>query len=453
MSGGLPALSRTQPYGKTASWKNDTHVAIMDSDMGVVLWGDALARLRGLAGNRQFLLLTAAQFCSNVGDWLFSLALFVLIGLRWHGSPLAVGFALVCNLLPAMLLGPVAGALADRAPRRSLMLLSNVLCALLLLALTAAGALWQIDALLAALGAAETLFSPAESGMLKDAVPDAEMDQAVAVRTAVAQGTKILGPALGGLLVALLGALAPFYVDAASFALAAVLTLFLRAGRVDVEGGQAQRPQDAQPFLQSAAEGLRRIAKSPLLRGLVGLYVLILFAVNLVDSQMIVLLRGQASAAAILGLSMTASGGGMAGAATLFLQRRRGLRAAPLGALSMGVGIAIAALAVAAGLPLVVPWAFLLFGVGAAFAFIPLQGALRRQVPPEWTGRVMGSVRSAAGVAVVAGPLLGGVLSEGMGAVREFLVAAALLLAVGAGALVLRYGREGEAVAEGVDGA
>ncbi|MDA8344925.1 MAG: MFS transporter [Thermaerobacter sp.] len=91
-----------------------------------------MAEVHGLWRNRQFLLLSAAQLCSNLGDWLFSLALFVLIGLRWHGTPLEVGFAIVCNVLPVMLLGPIAGALADRAPRKALMLLSNVLCALLL---------------------------------------------------------------------------------------------------------------------------------------------------------------------------------------------------------------------------------------------------------------------------------------------------------------------------------
>ncbi len=410
-----------------------------------------LAKDFGLLGNRQFLLLSAAQLCSNVGDWLFSLALFVLVGLRWHASPFAVGFALVCNLVPGMLLGPLAGALADRAPRKALAVLSNVACALLLLAITRAATLYEVYALLALLGAAEALFSPAESGMLKDAVPDAQMQRAVAVRTAISQGTKLLAPALGGLLAAVLGALAPFYVDAASFALAALLLLFLRETG---KAGQSSEPR-REPLLRAAKEGAALIAKTPALRRLVALYALILFGVNLVDSQLIVLLRGQPHAAAILGLCMAASGAGMAGTAAFFLRGREygAGRAMPFGAIAMGAGIAAEALCVALRWQAVVPGTVLVIGAGAALAFIPLQSALRRQVPSEWTGRVLGSVRSLGGLAVVGGPLLGGALSAAIGPEREFLLSAALLLAVGTAALVLRYGRKGVvAGAEGVGG-
>ncbi len=280
--------------------------------------------------------------------------------------------------------------------------------------------------------------------MLKDAVSDAALQQAVAVRTAIAQGTKILGPSLGGALVTLFGALAPFYVDAASFGIAAGLTLLLHAG-----GGSAQEaahPANGEPFLRAAAAGLRKIAKSPPLRRLAGLYAAILLGVNLVDSQFIVLLRGQAHAAAILGLSMTASGAGMAAAAAFFLRRRHegGGYATPFGVIAMGADVTAEALLVAARTPGFVPGAAIVLGAGAALAFIPLQAALQRKVPSEWTGRVIGSVRSLGGLAVVGGPLLGGALSEGLGAVREFLLAGGLLLALGALALVLRYGREGE---------
>jgi len=57
--------------------------------------------------------------------------------------------------------------------------------------------------------------------LIKEVVPDAQMNQAMAVRTVINRGTKLLGPTLSGALVALVGARAPFYIDAVSFAAAA----------------------------------------------------------------------------------------------------------------------------------------------------------------------------------------------------------------------------------------
>ncbi len=392
--------------------------------------------------NARLLLLLAAQLASNTGDWLFTLALFVLIGIRWHGSPISISVALVCNLVPSMVLGPVAGAVADRANRKVLMILSDVLSALLLLAIVAASSILEIDALLLLLGAAEAFFSPAELSLVKEAVPDAQMHQAMAVRTVINRGTKLLGPTLSGALVALLGARAPFYIDAASFAAAATFVLFLPSDGVRPRGGGV--PAERGPLLASSLSGLREIGRMAALRRLALLYVALLLGVNLVDAQFVVLLRGTAHAAVVLGLVMSLSGAGMAGAAALSMRRQRTTTRVQIsvGAIVMGVSIAAEALLVWQHATALVPFAALVLGGGAAVSFITLQTALQRRVPAEWTGRVMGSVRSLGSAAAIGGPLLGGLLVGRLGVGTTFLLSGGLLAATGVTTLLVRYGPE-----------
>ena len=359
--------------------------------------------------------------------------------------------ALVCNLVPSMVLGPIAGAVADRTNRKALMIFSNVLSAVLLLAIVEAASIVEIDVFLVLLGAAEAFFSPAELSLIKEIVPDAQMHQAMAVRTVINRGTKLLGPMLSGALVALVGSRAPFYIDAVSFAAAAAFVVVLPAGSVRPRGERA--PAERGSLLAASLSGLHNIAHSATLRPLTLLYVALLLGVNLVDAQFVVLLRGTSHAAEVLGLVMSLSGAGMAGAAALSMRWQAGharLRIS-FGAVVMGVSVAAESLLVWQHAAVLVPFAALVLGAGAAVSFIALQTALQRQVPAEWTGRVMGSVRGLGGAAAVGGPILGGLLADGLGVGATFLVSGGLLAAAGVTTLLVRYGREG--VVERAEGA
>ncbi|WP_051263101.1 MFS transporter [Tuberibacillus calidus] len=79
-----------------------------------------LFRLKG------YLPLLLAQIISNLGDWLDILALMALIALKWGASPLAMSMTMLCLACPSMVLGSVAGVLADRLNRKSLMIISDL---------------------------------------------------------------------------------------------------------------------------------------------------------------------------------------------------------------------------------------------------------------------------------------------------------------------------------------
>ena len=239
--------------------------------------------------------------------------------------------------------------------------------------------------------------------------------------------------------MALLGTQAPFYIDAASFAAAAAVVLFLPSDGVRPRGEGV--PAKREPMLASSLSGLREIGHVAALRKLTLLYVALLLGINLVDAQFVVLLRGTAHAAEILGLVMSLSGAGMAGAAALSMRRRQGLPRVQIsvGAIVMGVSVAVEALLVWQHATILVPLAALVLGGGAAVSFIRLQTALQRRVPVEWTGRVMGSVRSLGGAAAVGGPILGGLLAGGLGVRTTFLLSGGLLTAIGVASLLVRY--------------
>lgn len=180
-----------------------------------------------LKANKPFMLLIAAQLVSNVGDWLHILALLTMVGFKWNATPWEITAISLCMAVPLLLGGPFAGYLSDRFNRKALMIGSDLARAGIVVCLVFAGSLWQVYVLLVAKGIMDVLFSPAKSGKLKELVPAAQMDKAMALSSSIEQITKIVGPALGGLLVAAFGIAACYVIDSATFILSAVILIGL----------------------------------------------------------------------------------------------------------------------------------------------------------------------------------------------------------------------------------
>ena len=391
--------------------------------------------------NRRFVALSSAQLLSAFGSWLLILAVFVLIGIRWHDGPLAVAFAMVVLTAPTMAVRPYAGALADRQDRRRLMMGSNVLSGLIVTGLFFVHTLWELYVGLALLGLTDSFFSPAESGMLKEIVPDAQMGQAMSVRMVISQGTKILGPSISGVLVALFGARIPFAVDVVAFVLSTVIILFIAGGRahMQAEPDGAASNQERPRY----TDGFRYLWGNPTLRGMVLFLGLMLLVLQMSDAQFVTLLKHVPHASRTLGLAMSASGLGMALAAVFMgrVHADRALGWMALGSTGMGVAYAGSALLVVHGLPVGVPPLILLGGAAAASAMVPFETALQRSVPVAWTGRVIATVGMVTSSVVVLGPILGGILMKLVGVVPIFLINGSTLCVLGLVVWVITWTR------------
>jgi predicted MFS family arabinose efflux permease len=178
---------------------------------------------------RSFSFLWVAGLISMIGDWV------LFIGLPLHiykitGSTLATGALLVVSTLPALVFGSIAGVFVDRWDRRRTMIITNVLQAILLLPLLlvqSAGQIWIIYAVLFVESTLSQFFTPAEKALLPQLVDAQYLASANSLNALNSNVSRLLGPALGGMIVGLAGLAGVAFVDALSFALAAVLIMFV----------------------------------------------------------------------------------------------------------------------------------------------------------------------------------------------------------------------------------
>lgn len=199
-----------------------------------------LSLLRRRPGYRR---LWAAQLVSQTGDWLGLVAVSVVVGQESDtGGVLALAWVLAAHLIPHALLSPFAGVAADRYDRRAILLWGNILEGVVTLAMVIAAwrgwvvALSAMVLLRSALAAAR---DPAGGAALPRLVEASEIEPANALGASTWSATFVVGMALGGL-VAELGAELALAVDAASFALAALLLLGVPKLPPEVSGASAR---------------------------------------------------------------------------------------------------------------------------------------------------------------------------------------------------------------------
>jgi MFS family permease len=174
-----------------------------------------------LLRNVRFLRLWIGQGTSFVGDAVSMVALVVLV-VQITGSASAVGGALVARLLPTIA-SPLAGVLADRLDRRIVLVASDLARAVLVLGLVFARDLATIYVLVFLMGLARTVFNPTVRAAFPSVVGGGDLTRANALISGTFSTSIMVGPALGGLLVASIGVDAAFLADAATYLVSAIL--------------------------------------------------------------------------------------------------------------------------------------------------------------------------------------------------------------------------------------
>src|ERR687895_476315 len=174
-----------------------------------------------LLRNARFLRLWIGQGTSFVGDAVSMVALVVLV-VEITGSASAVGGALVAGLLPTIA-SPLAGVVADRIERRVVLVASDLARAVLVLGLVFARDLATIYILIFLMGLARTIFNPTVRAAFPSVVGGGDLTRANALIAGTFSTSIMVGPALGGLLVASIGVDAAFLADAVTYLVSAIL--------------------------------------------------------------------------------------------------------------------------------------------------------------------------------------------------------------------------------------
>jgi MFS family permease len=203
--------------------------------------------------HRDFALLWTGQAVSLIGDGVY------LVAIAWlvydisnaPGALALVGFAWTLPQVAALLF---AGVLSDRFERRRLLVIADLLrCAAIgvIAALTLADAveLWHLVVLVVVYGVGEALFQPAFTAIVPGVVPREELLHANALKELMEPvGLRFVGPALGGLLIAVAGVGTAFLVDAATFALSAAFVSLMSRQPVTVSSHSSIRRELAEGF-------------------------------------------------------------------------------------------------------------------------------------------------------------------------------------------------------------
>jgi MFS family permease len=172
---------------------------------------------------RNYRLWITGSVVSNVGTWMQRVAQdwLVLTVLTQHSS-LAVGITTGLQFLPMLVLAPFAGLLADRMPKRRLLLMTQTAMGVIglvmgLLVVTGTVQLWHAYALAFALGVAAAVDAPVRQSFVSEMVPREDLSNAVGLNSASFNAARIIGPGLAGLLIAWVGTGPVFLINAATF--------------------------------------------------------------------------------------------------------------------------------------------------------------------------------------------------------------------------------------------
>ena len=381
--------------------------------------------------HRNYRLFFAGQLVSLVGTWMQIVAQAWLV-YRLTQSPFLLGLAGFAGQIPNLAFGPFMGSLADIFPRRRILVatsLAGLAIAGTLGLLTVGGhvEIWHVFVLAALLGTVNALDAPTRQSFLVEMVGREDLPSAIALNSSMFNAARLVGPAIGGLVVAATGEGWCFLVNAASYLAATAALLAMRLAPVE------KRPPPAGGRLAEIAGGFAYARRTPA----VGRALLLLGIVSIAGMPYATLMpifatevlgggpRG-------LGILMSASGlGALAGALTLAGRRggSDGLSPWPRrAAIGFGTGLVLFAASTSF-------WLSAMILAGTGFALMYQAGTtnllIQLGVPDALRGRVMALYTSTfLGLAPI-GALAAGALAGLIGA--EATVAACGLASVLAG--------------------
>ena len=334
--------------------------------------------------NPNFRVFFVGEAISTIGAWMQMLGQSWLV-LDLTGSGKALGVTIALQTLPILTFGAWAGVVADRVDNRRLLGIAAVagaVQALVLGWLDATGhvTIWTVDAFALVLGFVNAFHRPAMQAMVYELAGPDDLPSAIGISSTIDSGGRLVGPAIGGVLIATVGISSVFFANAATFAAALVAVVLVRRVQRHVRIAPGPRA--------GLLEGLRYVWTEPALRLTLAVMVVVgMFAFNFaIIVPSMIRLEYHASALA-LGVVQGLGGiGAVVGglAATSFPHPTT--RTIGLLAFTFAVSIAAAALA-----PGVVAFAIVWVPLGltsAVFTTIS-QTVLQREANPSYHGRVL----------------------------------------------------------------
>jgi len=230
---------------------------------------DSLGYQKLLSSNRNFRYLWTAQIVSELGDW-FNIIAGLALSMHLTGSGLVVTAFLLSRTIPVVIFGPVAGVIADRLSRRTVLLSADYTRAILALGFLLVNSrerMWMAYLFSALLTAVSIFFTTAKSSAIPEITSSHELMPANALTGSTTAVVQTLGGALGGFASQWLGYQGAFILNALSFVASALLIYLIRFRERHLESKQ-DRPEPARSIQSDFREGVLFIRRSPIVLGL-----------------------------------------------------------------------------------------------------------------------------------------------------------------------------------------
>lgn len=390
--------------------------------------------------NRNYRFLLGSQAIGSIGGWMQRVAQDWLV-LQLTGSVAAVGITVALQFIPFLIFGLFSGVLADRYPKKRILLITQSLaslCAVTLgvLALTGTVQAWHVYIIAFVLGTVMVIDNPARSAFVSELVGPARIRNAVSLNSSVFHSAALIGPALSGVLIAGVGMGWSFIANAAATALVVLVIAQIRptAEQTTTKSATTTRRKG------ELREGLAYIRNTSEVR-----WALILLGVaSLLVLNMSVVITAYADKVFHLGvhgytlLTSLNAVGALAGA--LLSATRRGPQR--LRDLALLLGVLGAGVAIASHVPNATAYGIMLVicGVVTLTFLIGANTLVQTTCAPQVRGRVMSVyILIQMGLQALASPVLG-VSMDHIGPQNTLLVAgvATVVLAVVAAALMAR---------------
>lgn len=402
-----------------------------------------MARLRGALARRGVRLLLGAGLISLSGDWVLR------VGLAYYvyaltGSTAASAGMLLASFIPQIALSSLAGVFVDRWDPKRTMVVTNLALAgglLPLFVVKHPRDVWVVFVVMTWEGAVQQFFAPAEQKMLPLVADPTQLPTVNALFGQNRDASRLLGAALGGVLVAAGGLVPVVITDLASFLIAAGLCLMLpavAAGRRSVSAatGWITLGGRIRALREEWTDGLRLSTRESVLRALLIFLAIVSVGEGVMGTLFAPFVRsvlhGSGGDFGLINAAQAAGGigGGLVAAAL-------GRRLEPVATLSFSA-IAFGAVDLTLFLyplawPAVWPATILIAGAGVAGTFMltAAMTLMQEHTTDRYRGRVFGALGAVEGVAIVAGTVAAGVLAHVLGIVAVLSVQGAGYVAAG----------------------
>jgi hypothetical protein len=383
--------------------------------------------LRQLLAIRPFRNLLAAGTVSSFGDWLALLATTALaaeLAAGGVGEYLAVSGVFILRIAPAVVLGPLAGVVADRLDRRRTMITGDLLRCALFVSIPVVGTLWWMYVAIVIIECVSLFWNPAKDATLPNLVPPARLEMANQLGLVGSYGTAPLAALvfsalalLSGPLRTVLPGLDPegiflaIYVDGATFLISAAIVW-----RLTFPARDASETLAGQSILRTVTDGLRIVKERPFVRGLIAGMLGAFAGGGLVIGLATRFVKDMGAGAPGYGMLFVAVFTGMATGIVGGPRALAGLsRPRIFGAALTSAGVLLLVLAVVPVLLVALPLATVL-GAVIGVAWVVGYTLLGLTVEDEVRGRTFALVQSLDGVVLVAVLALAPLLAAGFDA-------------------------------------